>query len=249
MFEYQVIKYFNLGFISVPSYAVFANIAFFVGTFFIISQVRKAKLQTKHGLGITLAALIGMLFGAKIMYYFGPYTWWHNFSIWDRIISTLQVWESGLVFYGGLIGTLAGMWLYGKIKKIDLAKYIDIMAMALGLVIFISRIGCYFAGCCRGTKTDVPWAIIRDGVSIHPAQIYSSLNGLMLFFTSLWVNKRVPPGFTTLYVLVYYSATRFIIEFFRTAIIFWNLSTSQIVSLLLFTVVLIVTIRKLYALR
>ncbi len=128
----------------------------------------------------------------------------------------------------------------------------DIFSPTLAMGIGITRIGCFLNGCCFGTPTglpwgvqfpdhSIPWMIFRDQ-HLHPAQIYSSAYGFLLFFVLHQLLKRRQFAGQVVAVLFMAEALfRFLIEFVRyyeEEMIFsiggieptWN----QVVSLALF---------------
>lgn len=236
MIPYHTIPHLTFGAFSIESYRLLVYTAAFVGLYIAYRETLRKKESVKHLTFLIISGIIGLVIGARLFFYFGPWTWHLNISILARFSKFLMFWNSGVVFYGGLIGSLVAIFMYCKIKKLNFWRYMDIFAPALGIVVFISRIGCFLGGCCYGNPTNVPWAIIRDGIPIHPTQIYSSLNGLILFFLILFLRKKErKDGFLALIALLYYSITRFIIEFFRHNVSFFaGLSASQWISICLF---------------
>jgi phosphatidylglycerol:prolipoprotein diacylglycerol transferase len=119
--------------------------------------------------------------------------------------------------------------------------------IALGLV--IGRFGCFFAGCCFGKPTSVPWAITFTdpfaaanvgtplNVPLHPTQLYEAgANFVILVF--LLATERFGRKFAGrtfwLYMLLY-AVSRYVIEFYRgdERGNVGPLSTSQFVSVIL----------------
>jgi phosphatidylglycerol---prolipoprotein diacylglyceryl transferase len=237
LFVYETYRWINLGFVKFPTYALFANLSFFLATLLVMYYVKKEKLHLNTAIWILLAGLVGMLLGAKIFYYFGPWSWHYDWSFMYRLSRVWMVWASGLVFYGAFIGTIVAIFLFAKIRKINVLPYLDIMALSLGLVAGMSRIGCWFAGCCAGTPTNVPWAIMRNGVPIHPTQLYYVFAGFSLFFIVLWLHKkRKYYGYTAIIAVFGYAVTRFFIEYFRTDARYYTLTASQWISIVLIIV-------------
>lgn len=142
----------------------------------------------------------------------------------------------GFVFYGGLIFALIFYFIYSLwLKKFpfEQSKY-----LVPGLVIGhgIGRVGCFFTGCCFGSRCDLFWAVKMHGELIHPVQLYEAL-GLFLigYLTLKWVSEKKPNIFIVTRYLLLYSTLRFAVEFFRGDLIrglhWFNMSTSQMISL------------------
>jgi len=114
----------------------------------------------------------------------------------------------------------------------------------------IGRLGCFAAGCCYGKVCDRPWAVtFHDAyatravgtpleVPLHPTQLYESAAALLIFFGLLWLSGRKRfEGQVALVYLVFYAATRFVIEFYRGdaargTVFHGLLSTSQFIAIL-----------------
>lgn len=155
----------------------------------------------------------------------------------------------GFVFYGGLIFGLAFYFIYSVwLKKFPFkeSKY-----LVPGLVFGhgIGRVGCFFTGCCYGIQCDLPWAVKMHGEWIHPVQLYEAF-GLFLigYLVMKWIAQKKENFYIVSHYLLYYSLLRFFVEFFRGDIIrgvYWfSLSTSQIISLALFVIILTIKIKK-----
>jgi phosphatidylglycerol:prolipoprotein diacylglycerol transferase len=159
---------------------------------------------------------------------------WH----WARLF------ESGYVFYGGVVVAIGFTYLYTVRAGLpDKGSIGDYAAPGLALGIAIGRTGCFLAGCCYGTETDVAWAVVfpvghaSGSVPIHPVQLYDVFFGLSAAAACVWYYPRRRFGGDLFGMLVMaYAAWRFGTEIFRgdgdRGVWFaGSLSTSQLVSL------------------
>jgi len=107
---------------------------------------------------------------------------------------------AGLNLYGGIVaGILVTLW-YSQRKNLPVLGALDLLAPGAAIGMFVSRWGCFFNGCCFGVPTDLPWGIsfpigtlphyVFGTQHLHPAQVYSSLYGLLLFFLTVYVDNR-----------------------------------------------------------
>jgi phosphatidylglycerol:prolipoprotein diacylglycerol transferase len=125
----------------------------------------------------------------------------------------------------------------------------DVFAPGIALGHVIGRFGCFFAGCCFGKPTSLPWAITFTdpfaaanvgtplNVPLHPTQLYEAgaeFLILALLLSTERLGRRFAGRTFWLYMLLY-AVSRFVIEFFRGdergAV--GVLSTSQFISVLL----------------
>jgi phosphatidylglycerol---prolipoprotein diacylglyceryl transferase len=173
-------------------------------------------------------------------------------GVWDVFLVDpwhwVRIFQPGYVFYGGVIvATLMGFLFALRRGVEDPTAAGDYAAPGLALGIFFGRLGCLAAGCCYGAQTDVAWAIsfpeshATAGALVHPVQIYDATFGLVAFLACLYFYKRRRFGGDLLAgVLVFYALWRFVTEIFRAdddrGVWLLGLSTSQLVSLLLFPI-------------
>lgn len=159
---------------------------------------------------------------------------WH----WARLF------ESGYVFYGGVVGAIVMGYLFlVRAGLPDKGSFGDYAAPGLAFGIFVGRVGCYLAGCCYGTETDLPWAVVfpdghaSHGAAIHPVQLYDAGFGLVAgIVCSLAYSRRRFGGQVFGLFIMAYAAWRFGTELLRAdgdrGVWFGGaLSTSQLVSL------------------
>jgi phosphatidylglycerol:prolipoprotein diacylglycerol transferase len=132
----------------------------------------------------------------------------------------------GMNLYGGVVLALIAGYIYVRRKRERIWQVFDIFAPTVALGIGITRIGCFLNGCCFGVPTDLPFCVHFPEGSIpfsqfgngclHPAQLYSSLYGLLLFVALHYFDKRKKFYGSTLCVLLMVEAFfRFVIEYVR----------------------------------
>ena len=147
--------------------------------------------------------------------------------------------NGGIVFYGGMLGSLLGVTVSAKIWKMQSDEIMDMAAPAIPLFHFWARLGCLFAGCCYG----IPWhwgVVMQDSPKVirFPVQFFESVCNLIIFISILLVERRhgTYEGNLRRYLLSY-AICRFVLEFFRGDTVrgIWpiGMSTAQIISLLI----------------
>jgi phosphatidylglycerol:prolipoprotein diacylglycerol transferase len=192
----------------------------FLAAYLVISwQIRHKKTVplSKEDIGdaVTYGAF-GVILGGRI-----GYTLFYNFSYYfEHPVRLFYVWEGGMSFHGGFIGTLIAMLLYARLKKISFYKIADIAIPAIPIGLGLGRIGNFINGELFGRVTDVPWCMVfpAGGPSCrHPSQLYEALlEGAVLFIILIFLNrKRLPDGVLFWSFISGYGAFRFFVEFFR----------------------------------
>lgn len=129
-------------------------------------------------------------------------------------------WEGGLIFYGGMIASLAGLFVFFRLKKLPPLKTLDFLVPYVALTHAFGRIGCFLNGCCHGDACDFPWAVQFPGeaFSRHPAQLYEAVLDLILFAALQGLKRKNPPsGYVMCGYFAGYALIRFVIETVRTS--------------------------------
>lgn len=219
-----------------------AALATIVGIAMAYFEFKRRKLPTKHLIWSSVLIYIFMGIFARLFYFIGPWSW-KEYPTWSSRIWGMFSFHAGMVFYGGLIGAIIAIIIYTRIWKINIWDYLDAFAPSAGIILFFARIGCFFSGCCYGiAKTALPWIVEKNGILMHPTQLYESFFALVLFVILTEIRykqniKHLFKGYVALWCLVLYSIIRFILEFWRYYDIrFYGLSMSQLISLAIFLV-------------
>ncbi|MBQ2201959.1 MAG: prolipoprotein diacylglyceryl transferase, partial [Clostridia bacterium] len=100
---------------------------------------------------IISAVLLGFV-GMKILYWIvTPNVFRDAFAngFFQGILSLLM---EGMVFYGGLIGGILGIFLTARKKKKNILEFTDLMAPCFCVAHAFGRIGCLLVGCCAGVQ-------------------------------------------------------------------------------------------------
>lgn len=245
---YPFISFFGL---NIPSYGLCMCIALFVCALFIFARAKKYGVDV-NDLIILFAIAIGsaMLCGSAL-YIFVTYDI-------ETIIKEITsgnfsfIKNTGIVFYGGLIGGVLGVTITLKILKMktELVERCAIPFVPLGHA--IGRIGCLLAGCCYGIPYEGKFAV--STMFDAGDQTYFPIQGVEAFFNVLIAvilviySKKERPKYSILCLyLCLYSCLRFCLEYFRGDAIrgsFFVFSTSQWISMILALTCVIMIIRS-----
>ena len=144
--------YIHIGGRMIPAYSVFGTIGILIGWFYVWVRSKKedASRETDYVL-MYMYGIFGALAGAKIFSLLQNIPEIiHSFSLnfEEFILFWTQTFQSGMVFYGGLIGAVAAVFLYCRICHICFTDFLSILVPAVPLALGFGRIGCYFAGGC-----------------------------------------------------------------------------------------------------
>lgn len=214
MIPYFTFDTIHLGSFTVYVWGLFAGLAFAAALYIALKEGKRKNISKDVILDLSILILIGGVFGARIAYVFEN---WSEYS--GNLGEIFKLSEGGLMFYGGLAGAFIAAFAYIKFKKLSFWKVADTIAPSLAIGEFIGRIGCSLADLHIGSITTFPWGQqYIDGSTRHPIGIYMALNGLFMF-AALWILRfRLKvEGSLFLFLLLWYSGTRFFLDFLRCA--------------------------------
>jgi phosphatidylglycerol:prolipoprotein diacylglycerol transferase len=164
------------------------------------------------------------------------------FNLDDFVGDPMQIFNTragGLAIHGALLlGILMALILF-KVWNISPLNGLDLAAPGFALAQSIGRWGNYFNQEAHGGPTNLPWAIIVDGESVHPTFLYESLWCLLLFLLLISVdNRRYFEGQTFLLYCILYSLERFFVEGLRTdsLMLFGEFRQAQVLSAAVFVI-------------
>jgi len=158
---------------------------------------------------IALGVILGGRVGSVLFYNFEAF-------LADPLM-LLRIWEGGMSFHGGFLGVLLAMWFYGRSTGAGFWALTDFIAPVIPIGLGAGRVGNFINGELWGKATDVPWAVIVNGVPRHASQLYeAALEGLLLFVL-LWTfaSRQRPRMAISGLFLVGYGVARFGVEFVR----------------------------------
>ncbi len=250
----------DLGFVKIPIYSAL----FFLG--FLVAVLAARKAGGKFGIAkedvlyAAIYAAIGILIGAKLLYFFTKVpvlikgwaiiTKEFHANPMQTLLFLLNYSFGGMVFYGGLIGAVFGVWRYCRRYRLPFVPYLDIFAPLIPFIHGVGRIGCFCSGCCYGIEYHGPGSVqfphnelIKglDAVPRFPVQLLEAGMNFILCVILLFLSnkKNMRGGRTTGIYLIYYAIARFGLEMLRGDKIRGSislLSTSQWISLFLLPV-------------
>ncbi len=223
---------FSIGPLSVHWYGLMYLVGFAVGWW--LGKVRMARPGSDWTVGEWDEALfyiaLGVLLGGRI-----GYVLFYGFStLVQDPLYLFRVWDGGMSFHGGLLGVLAGVWLFARRFGRTFFATTDFIAPLVPIGLGAVRIGNFINGELWGGPGDVPWAMqvpcvrFPEGCAnlppealytppLHPSQLYEAgLEGAALFVI-LWLYSSRPRPVMAVsgLFLLCYGLFRFGVEFIR----------------------------------
>ena len=222
----------EIGGMTIYSYGVMIAIAFVVGIFYALKQAPKEGFKEDHILEVLILVIVLAAVGSRFVFVARNFEFYRHEFMWGM----LGFRDGGLVFHGGFIFAALGVLAYSYYRRYSFFKLMDIGAILVAIGYPITRIGCFLNGCCYGTPSDLPWAVVYpavDDISRHPTQLYSSLLMVVVLVILLYLRKhKYFDGYLLSWFLVLYGIYRFVVEFVRVnPEMMWGLTAPQVVAL------------------
>jgi phosphatidylglycerol:prolipoprotein diacylglycerol transferase len=234
----------RFGPITVYTYGVLLAAAYLLGLQLAMVRARTRGLDATRVMDLGIYIIISALIGAKLLLLVTDFQTFRT-----NPAELFSLFRSGGVFYGGLILAVAVALIYIRRVHLPLWTTCDAFAPGIALGHVVGRFGCFFAGCCWGKPTTLPWGITFTdpfaaanvgtplNVALHPTQLYEAGAELLILGLLLGTEKkgRAFAGRTFWLYMLLYAVSRFIIEFYRDDPrgMVGVLSTSQFISVIL----------------
>lgn len=228
----------DLGVFQIRWYSLAYIAGILIGWWYLLKLIAQpgAPMARRHADDLVFYATLGILIGGRLGYvlFYRPLYYLEN------PLEIIQVWDGGMSFHGGVIGTSIAIFLMARRHGLNWLRIHDYVACCVPFGLFFGRLANFVNGELWGRPSDVPWAIVfplADELPRHPSQLYEAgLEGIGLFLL-LWflfwkTQARLQPGRLVGAFLVGYGISRFTVEFFREPDaglenLWWGLSMGQ----------------------
>jgi phosphatidylglycerol:prolipoprotein diacylglycerol transferase len=208
----------KIGNFTISSFGVMMALCFIAGYWIITLEAKRKGIDEKVVGNMFLAAMIGGIAGAKLLYIF------ENVPISELLRHPLNhlLSRGGLTFYGGFFGALILTWIIAHRNRLSMWVVGDLAAPSLAISYAIGRVGCFLVGDDYGTPSNLPWAIQfpkglpPTNVPVHPTQLYEIIT-MLIVFVFIWKirKKEKPAGWLFSIYLILAGLERFLVEFIR----------------------------------
>jgi phosphatidylglycerol:prolipoprotein diacylglycerol transferase len=200
----------------------------FIGYWYLLKLLKQpgAPMARRHSDDLVFYAALGIILGGRI-----GYVLFYNFGHYlQHPIEILKLWDGGMSFHGGVIGTSLGIFYFAHKEKLSWLRIHDYVVCCAPFGLFFGRLANFVNQELWGAPTHVPWAIrfqelnqfhqLVLGPPRHPSQLYEAfLEGIVLFCVLGWMfwktEARYEPGKLAGAFLFFYGCFRFGIEFIR----------------------------------
>jgi phosphatidylglycerol---prolipoprotein diacylglyceryl transferase len=214
------------------TYYVLVYVLGFVGALFLLLHFKKdLKLKSEQCYDLTFYLLVGVTAGARL---FHAIFWRPNYFLNDPI-KLFYIWQGGLSFHGGLVGSALVLYIYTKKNKLSFLKFADVLVLPAALAHAFQRISNFLNQEIVGTVTNLPWCVTFNFYKgcRHPVQIYASAGRFVLFGFLVYLKslRKFKPGFVFWVYVLFSGIGRFALDFIREDAVYFGLKSGQWLSI------------------
>lgn len=203
---------FTIFHIDIMWYAILITTGMVLAVLISCKRAPKHDLTSDQILNFVIISIPMGVIGSRL--YYVIFNWSQYAGDFFKIIN---IREGGLAIHGALIfgfGSAALLCLLWKVRPLNI---LDLVVPTVALAQSIGRWGNFFNEEAHGGPTDLPWAIVIDGQSVHPTFLYESIWCFLLFLILIYIdNRRKFEGQVFLLYGMLYSVERFFVESLRT---------------------------------
>ena len=217
----------DLGFFQLRWYSLAYLAGIFLGYWYLLKLLKQsgAPMARRHADDLVFYAALGIILGGRL-----GYVLFYNLPHYlDHPIDILKLWDGGMSFHGGVIGTSLGILYLARREGLQWLRIHDYVACCVPFGLFFGRIANFVNAELWGAPTTVPWAVRFPevvgalqilGPARHPSQLYEALlEGLVLMIIlglMFWRSQaRYEPGKLVGAFIFFYGIFRFGVEFVR----------------------------------
>ena len=219
---------FEIGWFQLRWYSIAYLAGIFIGYWYLLKLLNQpgAPMARRHADDLVFYAALGIILGGRL-----GYVLFYNLPFYlQHPIDILKLWDGGMSFHGGVIGTSLGILYLARKEKLPWLRIHDYVACCVPFGLFFGRLANFVNQELWGAPTTVPWAVRFQEINFlgqrvlgpprHPSQLYEAfLEGIVLFAILWWMfwktQSRYEPGKLVGAFLFFYGCFRFGIEFIR----------------------------------
>lgn len=171
-------------------YGVIIAFGFVLAVIYAMIRAKQFGMLDDDILDMLFAAVPTAIICARLYY---CVFYWELYA--DNPISILYIWEGGLAIYGGVIGAVAAVLVFCKVRKFPAGPFLDIGGLGLLIGQMVGRWGNFINREAHGAVTD---SFLRMGLMdasgrvtyYHPTFLYESVWNLIGFVILHFYSKR-----------------------------------------------------------
>lgn len=231
---------FQIGSFEVRWYGILISCGVILAMLLASYNCKKKDVDFDTILDVFFIAFPAAIIGARMYYVIFEF---QNYK--DNLIDMFNIRLGGLAIHGGLIGGLIAIYIFARIKKMNMLQYLDIAAPSIILAQAIGRWGNFMNGEAHGGEVSYEFiskfpSFIQKGMYIggvyyHPTFLYESSWNLIvciILLIILYRKSNNDNGIVIASYIILYSLGRVFIEGLRTdSLMIGSMRVAQLVSI------------------
>jgi phosphatidylglycerol:prolipoprotein diacylglycerol transferase len=221
-------KSFDIFGFPIYLYGLFITAGFALAVVYVIRRHKFFGLTKDNMLDLVIISVLCGLVGARIYYVLFNVSTYFGAGKWQEIYN---IRKGGLAVYGGIIASGIGFLVYGRVKKIQRGKLLDVAGFGLFIGQAVGRWGNFVNREAFGVETDLPWRMglfvkteysaginVNDWRYFHPTFLYEALwnvAGFLIMHIYSKKRKTTYHGQYFLFYVAWYGLGRAMIEGLR----------------------------------
>lgn len=214
--------------IEFPIYGIFILISLLMGVICNWIYLKKNNVKNQDIVLFVIMIFIFALFGGELL----------NFLLTDSREYKFTLY--GLSSYGGAIGILLASIVFGKINA-ENKLFLKSAVLSLPLIYSISKLACFFAGCCYGGPCNSKFCVVYTfglNIPLIPVQLIETITFMIVFIICLSLRKNKEIISIT---IILSAISKFLLDYLRYDHLDKVITKNQIISIV-FVIIGIVTI-------
>ena len=150
----------------------------------------------------------------------------------------------GLTSYGGVLGIILGAFLFGKMETKNRKLYFKSAILSLPLIYSISKLACFFSGCCYGIPYHGIFSITYTfglNIPLFPIQLVETIVFLIVFGICLFMQKN---SYIVEITIVLSAIAKGILDFGRYEHLKHSITINQIISIIFIVIGLSIILKR-----
>ena len=177
---------FSLFGLNIYWYGIIIALGFLLGVGYINHRITETGFTSDLLFDCLLWAVPSSIVGARL--YYVAFRWDYYSVHLNELLSTRS---GGMAIYGGVIGALLAVALFGRKKRLNIPAMFDIASLGLLIGQLIGRWANFINAEAHGGETTFFLGMsINGGAPVHPTFLYESLWNLVGFLLIHTISKR-----------------------------------------------------------
>ena len=192
---------------KISPYFICFLLSFVLAYVYVAWYLKKAGVKGSH-------IFYSELLNTVLALYFGAF---YTFIV--QLSEQGKVETFGFSSLGGMAGIMLGVRIFTKISKEHKMEFWTAYVLALGLMYAVSKLGCFFAGCCGGIRYQGPGSVRyldngTTGAWQFPVQLAESICFILVFLLLHRMAKRKQRSMIPKSLLLY-AILKFALDYLR----------------------------------